>query len=160
MFDKKILDEADELVGLYPDPKSALLPLLHLAQRELGWVSPQAMVWAAERLELSPIMVQGVVSFYSMFNQNPVGRYHIQLCKTLSCSLRGSTEIRERIRERIGIGPGETSSDGRFTLTEVECLGACGTAPAMMIGEAYHEMLNVARLDEILDALEAGGGKS
>ncbi len=160
MFEQKILDEADALVARYPDPKSALLPLLHLAQREIGWVSPEAQVWAAERLELSPVMVQGVASFYTMFNMKPVGRYHIQLCKTLSCSLRGSAEIRKRIHERIGIGPGETSADGMFTLTEVECLGACGTAPAMMVGDAYHEQLSVERLDEILDAISVDGGKS
>ena len=153
MFAKEILEECDGLVGMYPDPRSALLPLLHLIQREQAWISPEAQAWVAERLELAPIMVRGVVSFYTMFNENPVGRHHIQLCKTLSCNLRGTPEILDHIRKRLDIGPGETSADGRFTLTEVECLGACGTAPAMMIGEDYSEELSVEKLDEILDLL-------
>jgi NADH-quinone oxidoreductase subunit E len=157
MFAKEILEECDGLVGMYPDPRSALLPLLHLIQREQGWISAEAQSWTADRLDLAPIMVQGVVSFYTMFNQNPVGRHHIQLCKTLSCTLRGTAKIRDHIRNRLGIGPGETSADGRFTLTEVECLGACGTAPAMMIGEDYSEELSVEKLDEILDLLLSAG---
>ncbi len=160
MFEKHILEECDGLVEKYPDPKSALLPLLHLIQREQGWVSPDAMVWAAERLDLAPIMVEGVASFYTMYNRKPVGRHHIQLCKTLSCSLRGTPEIKEHIKNKLGIGPGETSADGLFTLTEVECLGACGTAPAMMIGEVYHENLDTERIDAIIEGLRATAGEA
>jgi len=154
MFSGEILREIDEIVGRYPDPRSALLPLLHLIQREQGWVSPEAQEWAAARLELSPVMVQGVTSFYTMFNTRPVGRHLVQLCRTLSCELRGSEEIRAHIVRRLGIEPGETSEDERYSLVEVECLGACGTAPTMMIGEEYHENLTVERVDEILDSLD------
>ena len=142
--------EIDGIVAQYPDPRSALLPILHRIQEEEGWISPEAQGWAAERLGLSPAMVSGVVSFYTMYRQAPCGRHLIQLCRTLSCELRGSLEIKARIRERLGIGPGETSADGRFTLVEVECLGACGTAPAMMIGDDYYENLSPERVDEIL----------
>ncbi len=153
MFSDEILREVDAIVAKYPDPKSALLPLLHLAQREQGWVSPEAQEWAAERLELSPAMVLGVTTFYTMYNTAPVGRHLLQLCRTLSCDLRGSQNIRAHLKEKLGIGPGETSSDQRFTLVEVECLGACGTAPAMMVGEDYHENLTPERVDEILSSL-------
>ncbi len=153
MFSDEILKEVDAIVAKYPDPRSALMPILHLAQRELGWVSPEAQEWAAERLELTPAMVMGVTTFYTMYNTAPVGKHLLQLCRTLSCELRDSPSIRERIKERLGIGPGETTEDGRFTLVEVECLGACGTAPAMMVGEDYHENLTPERVDEILNSL-------
>ncbi|MCB1161807.1 MAG: NADH-quinone oxidoreductase subunit NuoE [Candidatus Krumholzibacteriia bacterium] len=153
MFDASIQREADGIVALYPDPRSALLPLLHLVQREQGWVSPEAMRWVAERLELTPAMVEGVTTFYTMYNTRPVGKHLIQLCRTLSCELRGSLDIRAHLKARLGIGPGETSADGRFTLVEVECLGACGTAPAMMVGEDYHENLTSERVDAILSEL-------
>ena len=152
MVAEAVQREIDAIVARYPDPRSALLPILHRLQREEGWVSPAAQAWAAERLALSPAMVQGVVTFYTMFNAEPVGRHLIQLCRTLSCELRGSLDIRAALKERLGIGPGETSADGRFTLVEVECLGACGTSPAMMVGETYYENLSAAGLDQILAA--------
>jgi NADH-quinone oxidoreductase E subunit len=158
VFTAEILSEADRIVAKYPDPRSALLPLLHLAQREEGWISPAAIAWVADRLELAPVMVQGVVTFYTMYNQKPMGRHLIQLCRTLSCALRGSEAIKAHLVERLGIEPGGTTPDGMFSLVEVECLGACGTAPAMMIGEEYHENLDVARVDAILDALASGAG--
>jgi NADH-quinone oxidoreductase subunit E len=111
------------------------------------------MRWAAERLELTPAMVEGVTTFYTMYNTRPVGKHLIQLCRTLSCELRGSLDIRAHLKERLGIGPGETSADGRFTVVEVECLGACGTAPAMMVGEDYYENLTPERVDAILSEL-------
>lgn len=153
MFSEEILTEVDAIVALYPDPQSALLPLLHLVQREQGWVSPEARAWVAERLELTPAMVHGVTTFYTMYNLEPKGRHLIQLCRTLSCELRGSLDIRAHLSERLGIAPGQTTADGRFSLVEVECLGACGTAPAMMVGEEYHENLTAERVDEILHAL-------
>ena len=153
MFSDEILKEVDAIVAMYPDPRSALMPILHLAQREQGWVSPEAQEWAAERLDLTPAMVMGVTTFYTMYNTTPVGKHLLQLCRTLSCELRDSTSIRDRIKQRLGIGPGETTEDGRFTLVEVECLGACGTAPAMMVGEDYHENLTPERVDEILNSL-------
>ncbi len=153
MFSEEILREADAIVAKYPEPRSALLPLLHLAQREQGWVSPEAQEWLAARLELTPAMVMGVTTFYTMYNQAPVGKYLLQLCRTLSCNLRGSEDIRAHLMKSLSIEPGGTSEDGRFTLVEVECLGACGTAPAMMINDDYHENLTPARVDEILETL-------
>ena len=150
MFSDELRRDVDELIGLYPDPRSALIPMLHRIQRDEGWVSPQSMEWAAERLNLSPAAVEGVVSFYSMFYTRPMGRRVIQVCRTLSCELRGSKEILEALRQKLGIGPGETSEDGAWSIVEVECLGACGTAPAMMIGENLHENLTPEKLDEIL----------
>jgi NADH-quinone oxidoreductase E subunit len=150
MFDERVQREADAVVARYPDHRSALLPLLHLVQREQGWVSPDAMRWVAERLELTPAMVEGVATFYTMYNTRPVGRHLIQLCRTLSCELRGSLDIRAHLKASLGIGPGESTPDGRFTLVEVECLGACGTAPAMMVGEDYYENLTPERVDAIL----------
>ncbi len=153
MFSEEILREADVIVAKYPEPRSALLPLLHLAQREQGWVSPEAQEWLAARLELTPAMVMGVTTFYTMYNQAPVGKYLLQLCRTLSCNLRGSEDIRAHLMKSLSIEPGGTSEDGRFTLVEVECLGACGTAPAMMINDDYHENLTPARVNEILETL-------
>lgn len=153
MFSEETLREADAIVALYPEARSALLPLLHLAQREQGWVTPEAQEWLAERLDLTPAMVMGVTTFYTMYNTAPVGKYLLQLCRTLSCELRGSVEIRKHLMDRLGIEPGGTSGDGRFTLVEVECLGACGTAPAMMINDDYHENLTPESVDEILGAL-------
>ncbi len=153
MFSEEIMREADSIVARYPEPRSALLPLLHLTQREQGWVSPEAQEWLAGRLALTPAMVMGVTTFYTMYNTAPVGKYLLQLCRTLSCNLRGSEDIRAHLTNRLGIEPGGTSEDGRFTLVEVECLGACGTAPAMMVNEDYHENLTPERVDEILTTL-------
>lgn len=154
MFADAVQSEVDALVARYPDPRSALLPLLHIVQRERGWISAESMQWAAERLDLSPAHVEGVVTFYSMYFTRPMGRHVIQLCRTLSCELRGATEIREMLEARLGIRPGETTEDGRFSLVEVECIGACGTAPAMMIDDRLHENLSPERLDEILESVE------
>ena len=154
MFSEEITQEVDAIVTRYPEAKSALLPLLHLLQREKGWVSPEGMKWAAERLDLSPAHVEGVVTFYSMYFTKPVGRNVIQLCRTLSCDIRGTQSIRKMIHDKIGIGPGETSSDEKYSLIEVECIGACGTAPAMMIGDSLHENLTPERVAAILDKVE------
>lgn len=145
--------DIDEIVEKYPESRSALLPILHRIQAEAGWISPAAQSWAAERLDLAPAMVLGVVTFYTMYRTRPAGRHLIQLCRTLSCELRGAEAIKAHIEQRLGIKAGETTSDGLFSLVEVECLGACGTAPAMMIDEEYHEDLSIERVDEIIDAL-------
>ena len=154
MFSPEVHSEIDAIVARYPDPRSALLPLLHIAQREMGWISPESMIWAAERLDLSPAHVEGVVTFYSMYFTKPVGRHVIQLCRTLSCDIRGAQSVRKMIHDRLGIAPGETSADGKFSLIEVECIGACGTAPAMMIGDALHENLTPESVGAILDRVE------
>jgi len=154
MFSPEVHSEIDAIVARYPDPRSALLPLLHIAQREMGWISPESMIWAAERLDLSPAHVEGVVTFYSMYFTKPVGRHVIQLCRTLSCDIRGAQGVRKLIHDKLGIAPGETTGDGKFSLVEVECIGACGTAPAMMIGDALHENLTPESVGAILDRVE------
>ena len=164
MFPHEAMREIDETVARYPDPASALLPLLHIAQREEGWIAPEAEQWIADRLGIAPARVRGVVTFYTMFATKPMGRHVLQLCRTLSCELRGAPDIKAHLERRLGLRAGETSADGAFSLVEVECLGACGTAPAMMVNDAYHENLTPERVDEILDALQAspprpGGGR-
>jgi NADH-quinone oxidoreductase subunit E len=138
----------------YPQTKSALLPALHLVQREHdGWLSDEVMAQVAEVMELPPAEVRSVASFYTMFNRRPVGKYLVQVCTNISCSLLGAQHIVEHLKRRLGIKVGETTSDGLFTLLEVECLGSCGTAPMMQVNDTYYENLTVEQVDEILAEL-------
>lgn len=145
--------EIDRTIALYPDPQAAMLPVLWTVQREAGWLSPEAMVWVAERLGCSAAAVQSVVTFYTMFDERPVGRWKLQVCRTLSCELMGARAVIDRIRERIGIGPGETTADGEFTLQEVECLASCGSGPMMQCNFKFYENLTPQRIDVLLDEL-------
>ncbi len=146
--------EIDSLVDRYPDKQSALLPLLHLVQRRERWLERDALRAVAEVLELPLIHVEDVATFYTMYNLQPVGRHHLQVCTNLSCSLLGSTEILNWLKQTYGIAPGETDSDGRFTLTRVECLGACGGAPVVQIDDEYYENCTPEILAQILERLE------
>jgi NADH-quinone oxidoreductase E subunit len=137
----------------YPHPPSALLAVLHLLQAERGHLTDEDMEYAAAKVGVPVAHVAGVVSFYTMFRRKPVGRHHIQLCRTLSCQLRGSRRILERLKQRLGIREGEVTPDGRFSLVTVECLGSCGTAPMMQVNDDYHEDLTLERLDELLDSM-------
>ncbi len=137
----------------YPQKRAVLLPALHIVQREHGWIPIEVMEEVAEILEMRPVEVMEAVSFYTMFNRRPIGQYHIQVCRNISCSLLGARQITRQISERLGIKVGETTPDGRFTLSEVECLGSCGTAPMFQLNEDYHENLTEARVDEILRSL-------
>jgi len=137
----------------YPQKRAALLPALHAAQRELGWISNETMKEVAQLLDLRPADVLEVVTFYTMFNQEQIGRHHIQVCRNISCALLGARRITRHISGKLGIKTGETTPDGRFTLSEVECLGSCGTAPMLMLNDEYHENLTEPRVDEILDDL-------
>ena len=144
---KKIRDE-------YPDPQSALLPALFLAQRDYdGWLPEEAIDEVAEAMELPPTLVSSVASFYTMYNQDRVGRYLIQVCTNITCSLLGAEYLVAYMGRKLGIKPGETTSDGRFTLMEVECLGSCGTAPMMQVGDTYFENLTEEKVDQILAGL-------
>jgi NADH-quinone oxidoreductase E subunit len=138
----------------YPHPASALLAVLHLLQQERGHLTPEDEEYAAKKVGVPATHVAGVVSFYTMFRTRPMGRHHIQLCRTLSCQLRGSRELLGRLRQRLGIREGETTPDGRFSLVAVECLGSCGTAPMVQINDDYHENLSPDRLDALLDTLK------
>lgn len=153
-FSDKKLQEVQQIIARYPDgkQKSALLPVLHLAQQEFGgWLDVPAMDYVASLLNLQPIEVYEVASFYSMYNLKPVGRYMFEVCQTGPCMLRGSDDIIAYIGEKLGIKPGETTADGMFTLKTVECLGACGYAPMMQLGKNYREHLTPAKVDEIIE---------
>lgn len=131
-----------------------MLPVLYLAQREFGHLGPEAIEYVARLMDQAPARVYGVVSFYTMYNMKPVGRHHIQVCRTLSCALRGAENVTALIKKKLGIEPGQTTADGRFTLSEVECLASCGTAPMMQVNDAYYENLSEEKIGEILDGLK------
>jgi NADH-quinone oxidoreductase E subunit len=158
-FSPENLDEAGRIIAKYPPGRqaSAVLPLLHLAQRQNGgWLTLPALDYIADFLEMPPIRVYEVATFYTMFNLHPIGRHHVEICTNLSCWLRGSDEIIETCRGKLGIGIGETTKDGLFTLSEAECLGACVNAPMAQIGDDYYEDLSPESMEKILDALARG----
>jgi len=157
-FSEKGLKKVNELVSHYPvgKQKSALLPVLHLAQEEFGnWLDALVMDYVAELLRIQPIEVYEVATFYSMYNLKPVGKYMFEVCQTGPCMLNGSDDIIAYIEEKLGIKPGETSSDGMFTLKTVECLGACGYAPMMQFGKFYREHLTKERVDQLIEECRA-----
>ena len=146
--------EVDEALARYPVKRSAILPVLWIAQREWGWLSPQAMTLAARTVGLPEPEVFGIATFYTMFNLKPVGRHHLQVCRTLSCSLMGADRLFAHLEKKLGIGHGETTPDGRFTLRRVECLAACGGGPCMQVNLDYHENLDEAKVDALLEKLK------
>jgi NADH-quinone oxidoreductase subunit E len=153
-FSEEKLQKANEIIARYPDGKhkSALIPLLHLAQEENnGWLSTEAMDYVASLLQLKPIEVYEVATFYSMYNLKPIGKYLFEVCHTGPCMLNGSDGIIDHIKEKLGINAGETTSDGMFTLKTVECLGACGYAPMMQMGKFYKEHLTKEKVDQIIE---------
>ncbi|MHB8832253.1 MAG: NADH-quinone oxidoreductase subunit NuoE [Desulfobacteria bacterium] len=145
--------EFERLLTRYPDRKAAILPALHLAQKEFGYISDEAIVYLAGLVGASPAEIEGVASFYTMYNRKPVGKYHVQICRNISCSLLGAEHLIEHVSRKLGVRPGETTPDGKFTLEKVECLGSCGTAPVMQVNDEYHENLTVESIDRILDKL-------
>lgn len=152
-FNDTQLQEFNRLVARYPEgkQKSALLPVLHLAQESFGWLSEETMDYVAELLQIKPIEVYEVATFYSMYNLKPVGKYVFEVCQTGPCMLRGSDNIVAYIKEKLGIAIGETTADGMFTLKVVECLGACGYAPMMQMGKHYKEHLTKEKVDSIIE---------
>ena len=145
--------EFDRLLTRYPDREAVILPALYLAQGEFGYVSNEAIEYIAGLLEVSPARIEGVATFYTMFNRKPVGKYHVQICRNISCSLLGAEHLIEHVSKKLGVRPGETTPDGKFTLTKAECLGSCGTAPVMQVNDDYHENLTEESIDAILDRL-------
>ena len=153
-FSPDKLNKVQEIITHYPEgrQKSALLPVLHLAQEEFGgWLSVEAMDYVASLLQLEPIEVYEVATFYSMYNLKPVGKYVFEVCQTGPCMLRGSDDIIAYIQQKLGIKVGETTPDGLFTLKVVECLGACGYAPMMQLGKFYKEHLTKEKIDAIIE---------
>lgn len=153
-FSQESLKEFDKIVAKYPQKNAAMLPVLYLAQKEFGYISSEVMEYVAEIMEVPIARVLGVVTFYTMFNMKPIGRHHIQVCRTLPCALAGSERITAAIKEKLKINLGETTPDGRFTLSEVECLASCGTAPMMQVNDDYYENLTEKSVGEILDRLK------
>lgn len=155
-FSPEVVAEMQSHLKKYPADRqrSALIPLLFVIQRERGWVDNAGVNFLARFLGLEVTDVWETATFYSMFNLRPVGRHHIQICKTLSCKIMGEPEITEHICQKLKIHPGETTEDGKFTVTLVECLGSCGTAPMMQIGFDYYEDLTTEKVDKILDKLK------
>lgn len=152
-------DRAKTIVARYPEGRqaSAVIALLDLAQRQNGgWLSPEAIDYVANYLDMAPIRAFEVASFYTMFNLNPVGKHLIQVCRTTPCWLRGSDDLTETCRDKLGVGLKENTADGLFTVIEVECLGACANAPMVQINDEYYEDLTPERLAEIIDDLKAG----
>lgn len=155
-FSPEVVEEMRSHLLKYPPERkrSALIPLLFVIQRERGFVDNPGVNFLAHFLDLEVTDVWETATFYSMFNLRPVGRHHIQICKTLSCKIMGEPEITEHVCNRLGIHAGETTADGKFTVSLVECLGSCGTAPMMQINFDYHEDLTPEKVDKILDSLE------
>ena len=143
----------ERMLARYPNREAAILPTLHLAQREFGFLSAEAILYVASLLGFTPARIEGVATFYTMYNRKPVGKYHLQICRNLSCSLMGAEHLIEHVAKRLGVKPGETTADGRFTLSTVECLGSCGTAPVMQVNDDYYENLSEESIDAILDGL-------
>jgi NADH-quinone oxidoreductase subunit E len=159
-FQVETLSLIKEIRTRYPEGKhkSALLPVLHLAQAEFdGWLSVPVMDLVAEVLELDPIEVYEVASFYSMYNLKPAGKCLLEVCRTSSCWLMGAEDIVRHIEKKLGIKEGETTPDGMFTLKTVECLGSCGTAPMMMCGAQFHENLTFEKVDGLLEKFKSEG---
>jgi NADH-quinone oxidoreductase E subunit len=152
-FTPENLLEIEMLKARYPSPKALALPLLWMAQKQEGFISLDAIGVIAKVCDNAPMEIYRVATFYTMFNLEPIGKYHIQLCKTLSCALNAKEEILNHIKKKIGIDVGETSEDGRFTLSQVQCLGSCGTAPMMQINETNYENLTIEKIDTIFEEL-------
>lgn len=154
---EKYKDEIADIISRYPVKRSALIPLLYLAQRDEGYVTEPAMKEIARLLGLTPSQVYETATFYTMLNLKKVGKFHIQVCKSLMCALVGSDTLVEWIKTALGIAPGESTRDGLFTLSTVECLAACGTGPMMQINDDYYERLTRDKVDRILADLRSTG---
>ena len=153
-FSPETLKEFQATVARYPKKEAAMLPVLYLAQREFGHLGAEAIDYVAKLMDQAPARVYGVVSFYTMYNMAPIGRHHIQVCRTLPCALRGAEEVTEFLKKKLGIECGQTTPDGRFTLSEVECLASCGTAPMMQVNDEYYENLTEEKINALLDVLK------
>lgn len=150
----EVVARIKQLAAQFPQRNSAMLPALHLIQDQFGWIPPATITQLAQLLQTTPNRIYGVLTFYTMFNLKPVGKYHIQVCRNVSCSLLGAKHIIEHLSQELKIKPGETTKDQKFTLSLVECLGACGTAPVMMINDRYYENLDAQKVDAILKSLK------
>jgi NADH-quinone oxidoreductase subunit E len=157
-FNEEALATVNKIIARYPKGKhkSALLPILHVAQAEFGgWLSPETMDYVASILNIKPIEVYEVASFYSMYNLKPVGKCLLEVCRTSSCWTRGAEDVVKHIEKRLNIKEGETTKDGMFTLKTVECLGSCGGAPMLQVGASFHENLTMEKVDTLIEEYRA-----
>ncbi|KAG8184233.1 hypothetical protein JTE90_013209 [Oedothorax gibbosus] len=157
-FTKENLKRAESIIAIYPEghEAAAVIPLLDLAQRQFGWLPISAMNYVADYLKMPRMRVYEVATFYTMFNREPTGKHHVQVCTTTPCALRGAEDVVTRVKKNLGIDVGQTTKDGQFTLTVVECLGACVNAPMIQINDNYYEDLSLNDVDEILNDIKAG----
>ncbi len=151
MLNETALQEIHNIQSSYPDRESALLPALYIVQREFGWLSNEALLLVAKALNLPEAKVRGTASFYSMFKHKPVGRNLVQICTNISCMIAGSDDLVGLLKSMYGMEPNETTPDGRFSLVIMECIGACGTAPAMLVNTDFHDNLTEQKIREILE---------
>jgi NADH-quinone oxidoreductase E subunit len=152
-FRQEVINEFETIAGRYPVRRAALLPALWLAQREFGWVSPEAMIQVAKLVGCSPAQVLEVAEFYTLYQKKKPGKYHLQVCQTIACLLAGSEEIKKTIERVLNLKPGETSPDGQFSYQLVECLASCHTAPCMQVNDDYHENLTPASTENLIEKL-------
>ena len=148
--------DIDALLGKYPTKQAALLPVLWIVQGRVGWVPREAVDAVAERLGLTSAFVDGVLTFYTMYNLDPVGKYDLQFCTSISCHLNGADELLAHCEKKLGVHAGETTADGKFTITEVECIAGCDRAPSMQVNDRYHEPMTPEKLDALLADLAKG----
>ncbi len=154
MLSTETRQKIQSLTQVYETNQSALIPALHLAQADQGWLSEETQREVARILGITAQSVRQVVTFYTMFNQKPVGRHMIQVCRNLSCSLLGGQRLQKQIQEKLGLADGETTQDGRFTYVSVECLGSCGTAPVLMVNDRYYENVTSQQIERLLEELK------
>ncbi len=147
-------ERVESLKQMYPDPRSAIMPALYIAQEHFGYVSSPAVQWVAARIGVAPVQVMEVATFYTMYYKKQVGKYHFQVCRTLSCALCGSKKITEYLQRRFHINPGEVTKDGQWSYEEVECLGSCGTGPMCEINDTYFENLTEDKLEQIIQRID------
>ncbi len=151
-FSAEELDQITHLKAKYPEPKAALMPVLWMAQKKWGWLSEDVMRHVGEVMQLPYAHVQGVASFYTMYFKKPMGRNHVQVCTNVSCMLKGGMDIYRQVSEQLGIGNNQATPDGKYSLEEVECMGACGGAPMIAINETFYENVDMAQVRSALEA--------
>ncbi|OGP08173.1 MAG: hypothetical protein A3G39_00535 [Deltaproteobacteria bacterium RIFCSPLOWO2_12_FULL_43_16] len=154
MLSNKAIEDIKKAIAKYPKKRSASMDALRIAQEESGYLTKEALEQIADMLDMTPVQLNEVAAFYTMYNKKPVGKHHVQVCTNVSCSLLGSEHIVEFLSKKLGVKKGETTSDKKFTLSEVECLGSCGTAPMMQINDDYYENLTEETIEEILKGLK------
>jgi NADH-quinone oxidoreductase subunit E len=145
---------AAEIIPLYPQSRSAVMPLLYIAQEEFGLITQEGIEWVASKINLPPVQVWEIATFYTMYYKKPVGKYHFQVCRTLPCALRGAKFVSEYLHKKLGLNPGEVSKDGMWSFEEVECLGSCGTAPMCQVNDVFFENLTEEKLGQIISRIE------